>query len=333
MQAAQLHLQLARPAAEAGRVQQPAQQRWRVFSAAVHRRSLKPRAIVAAAKQDQAEKDATDASGDGKQTEEDKGKYPERNAWTGGWAGGEKGVQAFVKEFENEPTPSQKREIKKAAEKDPNIVKVSFQGKKVEARRVANGEGSGSDPIYIGMKKGAAKDNDAPQYIVDDQRKYPSRESLGPLSGVVGGFAGGERGVQQYVQDGEVTIADKPRKQSSPLVFAGIVAVLGTAGALFLYNVEEVGEEIVSEVERGDLLGAVTSASSQGSAALAGFDPRTKLALEAVLAVVGVGALLFYGRKAAGDLANSARDGLVSIGKLAAFWAVVLLAAKYVIQN
>lgn len=31
---------------------------------------------------------------------------------------------------------------------------VSFQGKKVDARRVANVEGSSSDPIYIGMKKG-----------------------------------------------------------------------------------------------------------------------------------------------------------------------------------
>ncbi len=37
--------------------------------------------------QDQTEKDASDAS-DGKQTEKDKGRYPERNAWTGGWAGG-----------------------------------------------------------------------------------------------------------------------------------------------------------------------------------------------------------------------------------------------------
>lgn len=37
--------------------------------------------------QDQTEKNTSDAS-DGKQTEQDKGRYPERNAWTGGWAGG-----------------------------------------------------------------------------------------------------------------------------------------------------------------------------------------------------------------------------------------------------
>lgn len=33
-------------------------------------------------------------------------------------------------------------------------MQVNFQGKKVEARRIAKGEGSGgSNPIYIGMKK------------------------------------------------------------------------------------------------------------------------------------------------------------------------------------
>lgn len=32
-------------------------------------------------------------------------------------------------------------------------MQIDFKGKKVEARRVANGEASGSNPIYIGMKK------------------------------------------------------------------------------------------------------------------------------------------------------------------------------------
>ncbi len=30
-----------------------------------------------------------------------------------------------------------------------------------------------------------------------------------PAASVVGGFAGGERGVQQFVQEGEVRLADK----------------------------------------------------------------------------------------------------------------------------
>jgi len=36
----------------------------------------------------------------------------------------------------------------------------------------------------------------------------------------------------------------------------------------------------VPQVERGDFAAAASSAGSQGSALLAGFDPRTKLALE-----------------------------------------------------
>jgi hypothetical protein len=279
-----------------------------------------------------AKKDQDSDSEEPQSSEEKQGRYPERNAWTGGWAGGEKGLQAFIAEFDEEPTPSQKREVEKAAEKDPSIVKIDFKGKKVEARRVANGEAGGSNPIYIGMKKGA-KDDAAPQYLVDDERKYPSRESLGPLSGVVGGFAGGERGVQQYVEKGEVEVAETGRKQSSPLVFALIVAVFGTAGGLILANAEEVGEEIYETAEKANLSGAAATVSTQRSSLLAGLDPKAKLAIEAGLAVVGVAALLYFGRKTAGSLANNLREGVFNLGKLAAFWAVVVYAAKFVIEN
>ena len=54
-------------------------------------------------------------------------------------------------QFEAEPSAAQKKEIKKAAEKDPNLVNVSFQGRKVAARRVGD---TGKDPIYIGARKG-----------------------------------------------------------------------------------------------------------------------------------------------------------------------------------
>lgn len=79
---------------------------------------------------------------------------------------------------------------------------MNFQGKKVEAKRVAKDEAAKS-AIYIGKKKLAADDS-APQFLVDDERKYPSRDKLG----IVGGFAGGERGVQQFVEKGEVEIAE-----------------------------------------------------------------------------------------------------------------------------
>lgn len=57
------------------------------------------------------------------------------------------------------------------------------------------------------------------------------------------------------------------------------------------------------------------------------------IAFQAGLAVVGVAALLYFGRKTASSLANNLRKGIVNLGKLAAFWAVVVFAAKYVIEH
>jgi hypothetical protein len=37
-------------------------------------------------------------------------------------------------------------------------------------------------------------------YIIDDARKYPAKENVGPLLGATGGFAGGEKGIKQLVQ-------------------------------------------------------------------------------------------------------------------------------------
>jgi hypothetical protein len=57
------------------------------------------------------------------------------------------------------------------------------------------------------------------------------------------------------------------------------------------------------------------------------------LAPQAVLAAAAIVALLYFGRKTATSLANNLRDGVLNLGKLAAFWAVVVLAAKFVIEN
>lgn len=45
-------------------------------------------------------------------------------------------------------------------------------------------------------------------------------------AGVVGGFAGGERGVQQFVDKGEVSLSETSREQGSPLVFAILIAAV-----------------------------------------------------------------------------------------------------------
>ena len=125
---------------------------------------------------------------------------------------------------------------------------------------------------YFGIREVAKrKAGGQGSFIVDDDRKYPQKESLGPLSarqspfpvrlpclmtsccgiatladwtllrasagGIVGGFAGGEQGVQQFVEEGTIKLADRSRRQQSPLLIAGIVAAAGTLGGLLLYSV------------------------------------------------------------------------------------------------
>ena len=53
----------------------------------------------------------------------------------------------------------------------------------------------------------------------------------------MGGFAGGEQGVRQFVEEGTIKLSDRRRQQQSPLLIAGIVAVAGTIGGLFLFSV------------------------------------------------------------------------------------------------
>ncbi len=114
----------------------------------------------------------------------------------------------------------------------------------------------------------AKKRSGSGSFIVDDQRKYPNKESLGPLSaqhaatmcfcaateaacapdrvsafscppagGVVGGFAGGEQGVRQFVEEGTIKLADRSRQPQSPLYIAVIVAIAGTIGGLLFFSV------------------------------------------------------------------------------------------------
>ncbi len=62
----------------------------------------------------------------------------------------EDGCAPSTPQFEEQPTDEKKEKVKRAAKQDPNVVKVSFQGRKVEARK----QGEGKDAIYIGKRKG-----------------------------------------------------------------------------------------------------------------------------------------------------------------------------------
>jgi len=267
---------------------------------------------------------AAAAKGEGTGSMSDK--YPERSIFTGGWAGGEKGLRKFIEEFEEQPTPEKKEAVKEAAKKDPNVVSIKFKGRKVEARK----QGEGSDPIYIGKKKGGASGE---LFVLDDDRKYPGRENMGPLSGVVGGFAGGERGVQQFVEQGDIDVNPPGRKQASPLVFAIIVAAVGTIGGILLTDVEEAGEVAIQAAERGELGQDIQRVGDSILASSTGMDDRTKLILEVLLGAGSLILLVTLGKSAAQSAASGVKDGANKLISFAAFAAAFGLAFKFVLEN
>ena len=55
-------------------------------------------------------------------------------------------------------------------------------------------------------------------YVRDDARKYPSKTSM------AGGFAGGERGVRKFAEEGDLSFDDEFRPQVSSLQTYTIVA-------------------------------------------------------------------------------------------------------------
>ena len=66
-----------------------------------------------------------------------------------------------------------------------------------------------------------------------------------PAAGATGGFAGGEAGLKQYVETGELKLRDpnQPRvKQTSPVAVAGLLVAAGAGGGLLLNQLTEVGE-------------------------------------------------------------------------------------------
>lgn len=68
--------------------------------------------------------------------------------------------------------------------------------------------GKGDDLIYVGKPKGAKEVDDKTKFIKDDERLYPGREDVGPLLGAVGGFAGGEVGLKNFANTGDIGIPD-----------------------------------------------------------------------------------------------------------------------------
>lgn len=147
-------------------------------------------------------------------------------------------------------------------------------------------------------------------------------KTTGRDSSLTGGFSGGETGLRQFVETGEVPFAPEgsKKKQQSPLSMAGIISASAVTGGLLLNDAGDIGERILS--------GTGTS-----RAALAGLDENTKLLLETAVLLVGVVATVVGGRALVGNLTNNLKEGATRVAVLAMFWVAVFIAARFILDS
>jgi len=238
---------------------------------------------------------------------DDPKKYPSREdagfmqGATGGWAGGEPGLQKFLDAIEPEKSQPQ---IKKKKSVD------SRQPKKV---------GEGKDKIYVGFdfKKpedlADLREGKPGKFIIDDESKYPSRDFLGWLP-LQGGFAGGEIGLQKFLEEGDIEIAgpeEKGRTQVSPLLLGISIAAVATTGGLILTDAIDLGENLTINIKSTSL------------------DDNTKLLLEIAIGLLftaWAGSAVLGFLKATRQKFVSSALSVQRFGVSLAFWCIVLVA-------
>jgi hypothetical protein len=242
---------------------------------------------------------------------DDPSKYPDRTELTGGFAGGEAGLKAFVAAAAGGPPPA----------------KPAGKGAGSEAR--VGGKG-----LYVGMGR----------YLPDDASpRAKAMAASARDSQLTGGFAGGEVGLRAFVETGAVPFlapGEQRRRLVSPLIVAGIVSALGVAGGLLVTDVEELSEQVArgGGPDADPALGAGGPADAAAAAlaravSVSALDDSTRLALEVGLIAVAAGGTLLGVRALVDGLARSARDGAGRLAILAAFWLAVFVVAKVVLES
>ncbi|KAF5834099.1 hypothetical protein DUNSADRAFT_9376 [Dunaliella salina] len=117
----------------------------------------------------------------------------------GGFPGGEAGLQKFLEE--------QGVNGKEDSKKESNLYPKSPLRPPPKNMARPNKGPSDADPIYVGYGKDELdlRKSGAPGRIIyDEAYKYPEKEDVGGLVGAVGGFAGGERALYEFIETGMV---------------------------------------------------------------------------------------------------------------------------------
>lgn len=154
----------------------------------------------------------------------------------------------------------------------------------------------------------------------DDARIYPSKEDAGPLPGATGGFAGGERGLQHFIQTQSLEpappeVVNERQTRRDAIATVGVAAVAGASYFAYLFltgqplpDVPDVAQltSASSQVSEGALdTGVPAMPGATPSFAPAVSENQIKLVATgaAVLASIVGGAVLF---KKTGEVAGNA---------------------------
>lgn len=253
----------------------------------------------------------------GRVIKDDPAKYPKKEdlgpllGATGGWAGGEAGLWQLREQVMREQAAA-KTGAKAAAAPAPAAARPASPPAPKD----------GKAPIYVGYAKDEleVRKAGAPgRFILDDPKKYPAKDDVGIFPGATGGFAGGEKGLKQFIETGDLQLRD-PRqapKQFSPVAIAGLLVVAGAGGGLLLNELTDLGEIAVrTEITNAPL------------------DDKTKALLLAAVALLGGVGMLATGRALVSSLQNrisSAGDQASKLVIAGAFWVGVFAAARFVL--
>ncbi|GBF96556.1 hypothetical protein Rsub_09139 [Raphidocelis subcapitata] len=254
--------------------------------------------------------------GKGRVIRDDPRKYPGKEdlgvltGATGGWAGGEAALWKLREEL-----AAQKAASRGAAPPPPPAAPSKPSIPKPQG---------GKAPIYLGYSKSDAdlRKVGAPgRFILDDPSKYPAKEDLGFFAGATGGFAAGEKGVKQFVRDGELQLRKEGQpggQGASPVAIAGLLIAAGVGGGLVLNGAVDFTEGEIRLVDQEILQAPI--------------DESTKTLLLVALGALGVAGLLGAGRAAASTLSERFASGAQRLVLLGAFWVVVFIAARAVLE-
>ncbi|KAG1665794.1 hypothetical protein FOA52_002890 [Chlamydomonas sp. UWO 241] len=150
---------------------------------------------------------------------DDPRKYPTKDEWTGGWAGGEAGLWELREAYEKEQSRTK-------APTGSALVKYAKPTPKPGTKKIYVGFGKSEEEFKL------RKSGEMGRVIYDNPEKYPSKDNVGPIVGAAGGFVGGEVGIKAFVRDGEVRLRQpgEPSQGLSPLE-ATFLILLGSGGA------------------------------------------------------------------------------------------------------